>query len=88
MLVCGRLGGSGGGGRGRCGDRRGEGGRRDKGPFLLFVGLCVCGFFLVANCMVGGCATTSGRWYGLYGAERGCGPRLTSAFRVQKYAKD
>ena len=46
MLVCGRLGGWGGGGRGRCGGRRDGGGRRDRGPFsncLLACG-CGCGF--------------------------------------------
>lgn len=39
MSVCGRLGELGGGGRGRCGGRRGGGGRRDRGPFLVLVGV-------------------------------------------------
>ena len=44
MLVCGRLGGWGGGGRGRCGGRRDGGGRRDRGPFLNCLLACGCGF--------------------------------------------
>lgn len=50
MSVCGHLGEWGEGGRGSCGGKRGEGGRRrDRGPFLLFlfllVGVVVVCFF-------------------------------------------
>lgn len=44
MLVCGHLGEWGGLGKGRCGGRRGEGGRRGMGPLLIL--FCCC-LFLV-----------------------------------------